>query len=210
MIERLHLSTLILIAALLWAALLALEGVAITAAWFRPFSVVIALLLLLLTAFDLYLWRLPFLQAWFVKRPLLDGTWKADVRSNWKNPDTGKAIDPIEGFMVIRQTFSRLSLRLLTDESQSELLGADLIRADDGTYRVVGVYRSEPKLTVRDRSPIHYGGLALQVIGKPPRSLEGHYWTDRDTAGAIALTDRRSMHLEDVAAAHKVYAVRRR
>ena len=108
--------------------------------------------------------------------------------------------------MVVRQTFSRMSLRLLTPESQSDLLGAEVVRADDGTYRVFGVYRNEPRLGVRERSPIHYGGLVLQVIGSPAVRLTGHYWTDRDTKGEIVLSDRRAAHIDDITAGTDLYA----
>jgi len=32
---------------------------------------------------------------------------------------------PVEGYMVVRQTFSSLSMRLLTEESSSELVGTE-------------------------------------------------------------------------------------
>jgi len=205
MIERLHLSTLLLVAAVVWGVLLLLQGVAVQLSWLRPISVVTGILLLGLAVFDLYLWKLPILQSWFVKRPFIAGTWQAELKSNWVNPAAGTTIAPVTGFMVIRQTFSRLSLRLITSESQSELLGAEILRADDGTYRLMGVYRSEPKLSVRDRSPIHYGGLVLQVIGSPAIGLEGHYWTDRSTAGEIALSKRRKKLASDMASAAGMY-----
>lgn len=198
MIEKLHLTTIILIAAVIWGALLILDGVVVSLSWFRHLSVVTGVLLIGLSIFDLYLWRLSIFRSWFVKRPLVDGTWKAQLHSNWVDPQTGRVKPPIDGFMVVRQTFSRLSLRLLTPESQSELIGAEVVRADDGSYRILGVYRNEPRLGVRERSPIHYGGLALQVIGSPPVRLQGHYWTDRDTKGEIVLSDRRSVHVDDM------------
>ncbi len=210
MIEKLHLSTILLVAAVVWGILLILDGVAVSVVWLRPFSVVVGAILLLVTAFDLYLWRLPVLRGWFVKRPFFDGTWRAEVRSTWKSPETGRTIPSISGFMVIRQTFSHLSLRLITTESHSELLGAEVLRAGDGTYRVIGVYLNEPRLSVRHLSPIHYGALVLQVIGTPPVTLEGHYWTDRDTAGEIALSDRRAVHVDDIRSGTNLYAPTRK
>jgi len=55
---------------------------------------------------------------------------------------------------------------------------------------VFAVYRNESKLEVRDRSPIHYGALALTVQGTPAQSLVGFYWTDRNTRGDIELNGR--------------------
>lgn len=205
MIERLHLSALVLTAALIWGLLLVLDGVVVHASWLRPFSLVTGILLILLAGFDLFLWRVPFLHPWFVGRPNLRGTWRAVLRSNWSKPSTQETVAPIQGYVVISQTFSRLSLRLMTEESRSELLGAEVLRSADGTYRLVGVYRNEPKLGVRNRSPIHNGALVLQFAGSPPTSLEGHYWTDRDTAGELVLTDRQSKIVDDVAAARALY-----
>lgn len=78
-------------------------------------------------------------------------------------------------------------------ESSSELLAEEIMYAPDGTVRLYGVYRNEPILTVRDRSPIHHGALLLDIHGNPPESLSGHYWTDRHTAGSIFLSERSSM-----------------
>jgi hypothetical protein len=204
-IEKLHLSTIILIAALLWGFLLLFEGVAVSPTWLHPFSRVVGVLMVLLTAFDLWLWRLPFLQGWFVKRPVVTGTWRAEVRSNWLDPATGQTTTR-EGFMVIRQTFSTMSVCLMTDESMSELLGAEISRNADGTYRVFGVYRNEPRYAVRDRSAIHFGALQLRVAGSPPERIEGHYWTDRNTAGELSLWGRKRSHAQDIPSALNLYS----
>jgi hypothetical protein len=92
--------------------------------------------------------------------------------------------------MAVRQTFSSLSMRLMTSESTSELVAARVLVAADGVSKVVGVYVNQPKLSVRNRSAIHYGGLLLDVHGDPPTALEGSYWTDRDTRGTMHLSDR--------------------
>ena len=94
-----------------------------TSALLKPLSTVTTIVVFATLAFDLWLWKIPLLHGWFVKRPVIDGTWKVEIRSNWKNPATGARIGPVEGYMVIRQTFSTLSLRLLTEESSSELVG---------------------------------------------------------------------------------------
>src|SRR5438128_1750365 len=103
MIERLHLSVVVLVAAIVWGGLLLLQGVAVETSWLRPISGVIGVLLLGLAAFDLHLWKLPILQSWFVKRPFIGGTWQAELKSNWVEPTSGKVVAPISGFMVIRQ-----------------------------------------------------------------------------------------------------------
>lgn len=106
----------------------------------------------------------------------------------WREPTSQEVIAPITAYLVARQTFSTLSLRMLTSESSSELVTAEISKARDGTYRLVGVYRNEPKLSVRDRSPIHYGALVLEVQRDPVTNLVGYYWTDRNSRGELTTT----------------------
>ncbi len=185
MLSRLHLSTILLIAAALWGGMLVFEGVAVNGTWFRPFSTVVGVLLLLLVAFDVWAWRFRILHGWFVPRPDLRGTWRVELQSDWKDPKTGAVIGPIVAYLVVRQTFSSLSIRMLTAESASELVAAEINKAGDGTYRLAAVYRNEPKLSVRDRSPMHYGALVLDVQGDPVEGLAGYYWTDRSSRGEL-------------------------
>lgn len=184
MLSRIQLSALLAAAALLWALALVIQGVAVSPAWFRPFSLVLAALVLLVTIVDRWAWRLRFLQPWLVHVPDLRGTWCAEIRSS--NPKQ----DSLTGYMVIRQTLSSISLRLFTEESASEILASRVLKADDGTFSIAGVYRNTPRLSVRDRSPVHHGGLLLAVSGDPAASLYGQYWTDRSSQGEISLSHR--------------------
>lgn len=204
MISRVHLSTILLFAALIWGVLLIIGGVAVSISWLRPLSTVTGIVLLVLIAFDMRLWRLSFLRGWFVKRPDIHGTWRAVLRSDWID-STGKATDPIEGYLVARQTFSSLSLRLMTRESESELLAAEIICSSDNTFRIAGIYRNEPKISFQDRSRTHYGAILLQILGTPPATLRGHYWTDRGSKGEIELTDHRKKIFYDFQTARQSF-----
>lgn len=186
MISRLQLSVLLLIASAVWAAALIIAGTQVTPGWFRPFSVVLGVLVLLLVLVDKWLWRFRWLQPWLFHMPDLQGTWQAVI-----NPTAGPVPkNEVEAFMVIRQTFSTISLRLLTAESHSETLSARVVRSDDGTFTVAAVYRNTPRLSVRERSPLHHGAILLTVHGDRPESLSGQYWTDRNSQGEIALSGR--------------------
>lgn len=187
--SRIHITTILLIAVIMWAAALLVGGIILTPGFARPFSLVTGAVVGAITVFDLWLWRLRWLQGWFVKRPVLRGTWRAVLDSSWKEPGTEETLPAFRGAMVIRQTYSSLSMRLLTGESSSQLLGGEIKRHVDGTYVLVGVYENNPKLKYRNRSPIHYGAVVLSVEGTRPSRITGHYWTDRDTGGHIVLTD---------------------
>lgn len=182
MISRLHLSTIVVIVIAIWALILVIEGVAVSVSWLRPFSPVIGVVLLLLLAFDRWLWRIRLLHGWFVKRPILRGLWKIELQSEWKAPETGNRPAVIEAYLVVRQTYSHLSLRLLTKESSSETLVAEVVEAADGMFRVYAVYRNEPRPEFRERSPIHYGAFFIDFECDSQR-LIGDYWTDRNTRG---------------------------
>jgi hypothetical protein len=188
-----------------WATILLINGQKLSPALLRPLSTVTGVVVLLSLAFELWLWKLPFLHPWLVKRPVIEGTWQAELHSNWKDA-AGIVIAPIEGFVVIRQTFLNLSLRLLTEESSSHLVGTEIVCSADGLYCVSGVYRNEPRFHERVHSSIHYGAVWLQVIDSPLKVLEGHYWTDRETAGEIKLTNRQRPKFQDFKSAQAYYA----
>jgi hypothetical protein len=200
-----YVKAILYVAVAVWAIVLLVSGQNLSSALLRPLSTVTSVVVLLSMAFELWLWKIPLLHGWFVKRPVIEGTWKAEIRSNWK--DTGGAeIPPVQGYVVIRQTFLNLSLRLLTEESSSHLVGTEIVCSVDGLYCVSGVYRNEPRYQDRGHSQIHYGAVWLQVIEKPTQMLEGHYWTDRNTAGELRLTERQRYKFQDFKTAQAHYS----
>ena len=192
-----QLTALMAVAVLVWAALLWWQGVTPSPSWLRPFSGVVAALMLLLAAFNTWLWKWPIFRGWLVNGPVIEGTWRVVLQTRWKNPETGVVPGPITGYMTIRQKYDTLSMRLMTKESSSVLLGAEILTESDGTRSIVGVYRNEPMMAVRDRSRIHHGALLLNVSGATPARLVGKYWTDRDTAGDMELSERKPRLFED-------------
>ncbi len=206
MISRIHLSALLLIAALVWGALLVVDGVSVSLTWFRPLTAVTGVLVLFLAIFDRWAWRLPVLYPWFVSTPDIQGTWKGEIISTWTDPNTGSRIPPLRAFMVIRQTFSSIRMQLISTDSSSELLGGALHRDIDGNHKIMGTYRNTPRLLRRDVSPIHYGSIMMDVIGSPPYKLAGDYWTDRDTKGELYFSERRSELFRDFKSADEAYS----
>ena len=129
-----------LIKALIYTTVFVLTGVLylgheeLTGSVLRYASLAASLMLGAVFLFDVWLWRLPFLQGWLVKRPSIAGTWRATLQSNLIDPATQARVGPIEGYMVVRQSFSQLNMRQLTAESSSELLGTEIICSSDGLY----------------------------------------------------------------------------
>lgn len=189
MISRSHLTFIVFLVGLIWLGLLAVDGVVIEIGWLRHCSSVVAAILVILGAFDNWLWKLRWLNGWIAKRPVLCGTWEILLQTEWVDPETGRVPGPIIGYMAVRQTFSSLSMRLMTAESQSWLISESIVRSNDGVFQIAGVYMNKPDLSFRgERSEIHYGALLLDLHGQSPGTLTGHYWTDRKTRGTIRFT----------------------
>lgn len=185
-----QLKALLAFAFLVWGISLAASGQQVSPAFFRPFSTVAGVVAVGLGLFDRWLWHWRIWRGWLVKRPDLRGTWRVELRPEPDGQRRAAGGQTLEAYMVIRQTFSSLTMRLATEESSSESVGGEIRRSEDGLYRVAGVYRNEPRLGIRDRSAIHHGALLLDVRGEPAESLDGHYWTDRLSRGEIRLTQR--------------------
>ncbi len=195
MISRLYLTTILLVAAILWGGLLVIQGVSVEASWIKPLGLVTGVLVLILTVFDRWLWKLSWLQGWFVGVPNLNGTWKGELVSSWIDPKTGQGIAPIEAYLCIRQTFSEVHVRLMTKESASSILSG-AFASDNSIKQLVGVYRNVPNVLIRDRSAIHHGGIMLNILVDEKATLDGQYWTDRGSKGSMRFSARSSMHFD--------------
>lgn len=191
MLNRFSVSVLLIIATAVWGAFLWILGVELSWDYAKPYSLTLAVLTSALWLFDRLLWK-----TWpislFCKRPNLNGTWQATLRSTYVDPSTGNHAPEIKGFAAIRQTFSSFSLRLMTEQAESFLIVGSLDVQDDGTSYLHGVYQSDPNILLRSNvSEIHYGSFRYRILGNPPAELNGHYWTDRNTNGSIRLFNQR-------------------
>jgi hypothetical protein len=189
MTSRFQAQVIIGIAVLVWALMLLTEGVTLKASYLQPYSLAVGVVILLLFAFDHWLWRIPLL-ARVLHCPLLRGTWRGQLRSTWKDSTTSQAIEPIDVFLVVRQTYSTISQRLMTKESSSRSLVASLEVSRDEVPTLSSMYQNMPDLLKQGRSRIHHGALMLEVQGNPANRLKGYYWTDRDTKGEVSLDAR--------------------
>lgn len=157
----------------------------------KPYSFTLAVLTGGWTLFNKKLWRISPCRH-FVNTPDLNGMWKAELRSTYKDPNSGTVKEPFFAYVAIRQTFTTLSIRLFTEgDHESSLVASSFDIEADGTTYLYGVYQGEPSITDRNSiSAIHYGSFKYKVIGKPVTELRGHYWTDRETGGSIVLRER--------------------
>lgn len=193
MLTRLHISSFIGLTIIVWLVALWFQGMPVLSLDFvKPFGIVVGAITLFVTMFNKYLWSSKIFKGWYVKRPDLRGTWEVELKSSWIDPKTGKGIDPIQGYAVIRQSLTSLSVRLMTKESRSVLVAHSIEQQeDDDLFKLVAVYRNEPNIELQGvRSEIHHGSFALEIHGFPVYELQGHYWTDRATKGGMKLSNK--------------------
>lgn len=187
-----------------WALGLMFDGWTLAPSFFAPVPWVTTAVATLLGAWDAYLWRIPFLHPWLIKRPDLGGTWRGTVTSSWVDPTTDQKPRPIEAYLVIRQSASTIHVCMFTRESRSVPLLANLSEAD-GAWVLSSIYRNEPDMQIQGRSRIHHGWVQLRARGVPPVELSGSYCTDRDTKGSLSFQQvtRRLVSDFSDAAAHR-------
>lgn len=206
MLNRSHISALVALTAAVWMVALFVRGTPLTTDLLLPFGAAVSTLVTATLLFDKYAWRWPWLQAFLSKRPDLQGTWRARLVSNFVVPESGATIAPIMGYIVIRQTFSTLSVRLYTDKGSSFLVAHAIEMIDGDRFRITAVYQNVPRLDLRGNgSEIHHGTFIIEAQGLRPTVMDGHYWTDRNTRGTLTLTDRICTLASDLASAAQLF-----
>lgn len=196
MIERIHVTAIVGVAIAALAIALWLGGEPPSLRWLGSIGAPVAVVFGALTLFNLLLWKVPLLQGWFVKRPHLWGRWRVQMQSHWIDPRTGQRPAPFEVTWTVRQTFLGLYIHQEGQNATGDLVVGRVLRKEDGTYQIAGIYKGEPTLDQREQSPIHYGAILLDVQGSSnkPASMRGHYWTDRNTKGEIVAAGRQKVH----------------
>lgn len=148
----------------------------------------------LFMAWELWVWRFPWVQLIPGVPLCVRCTWKGTLESSWINP-SGQKIAPKDAYLVVRQNFSRVHVTLLTNESKSESSLA-AVTETEGLSVLHYLFFNKPKLKHEVISRMHHGSTTFEVSGKPARRMAGHYWTDRDTKGELDF-DRHSKKIAD-------------
>jgi hypothetical protein len=170
--------------------------------WLAPIGPVVATAGAGLWLFDRYAWRWSGIRR-LTGKPLLHGTWHGTLTTSWEDLETGERKPPDDDvFLIVRQRFWGLTVRMITEESRSASLQANLVRDPDGVQRVVYLYDNTPRPEVRHRSQIHYGATVLTTPKAADREgIEGRYFTDRNTSGEMRFHTRYKELVETHAAA---------
>jgi hypothetical protein len=175
----------------IWAS-----GERVSAGWLRFYSLAVLAAVVVLAAWEHWLWK----WGWFQKIPKVrrnvSGTWKGRLASLWVDPETGEQIPAKDAYLVVRQTASTASVTLLTDESRSKSSLA-VVSSLDGDASLDYAYLNKPDVHVDHRSHMHHGSTSLHITGRPATRLKGRYWTDRDTKGELDFTKRNEKKADD-------------
>lgn len=148
-------------------------------------------LVLLFVLFDKFLWRWsPVIR--FVGRPDLRGTWIGTFDAEWIAEDNtrNRTSGPIA--LVIKQTYTTLSITLLAEKSKSYSFLAQIRTLESGDFRVDYDYTNKPFLHQRRTMPEHSGSAQLLVTGPRNSAMAGEYWTSRLSRGTLTASWRSS------------------
>lgn len=154
-------------------------------------GIVSTVLIVAIVVFDRWLWRIPLVVRLLRTGPVLRGTWKGELLSTYDNQWR-----PV--FLAVRQSFTEIEVRMMTEESTSETTSCQLLRKPEDLAILEYSYGNIPRATVRDRSEVHFGSARLECTGQAPERMEGTYWTDRRTTGEMTFTS----HVDAILQSH--------
>lgn len=171
-----------------WAAVVVARGSRFDISLLSSFGIVTAVVTIAVALLDRLLWRLPWVSTIFRPySPLIRGTWEARV-------DSSRQREPFHGYLVIDQTLTSISARMLMETGWSETLAGHWGRSDDGHPAIFYIWRRFPTNDVDGAEApgyIQYGAGVLEVCGSTPFRIRGPYWTSERHGGTVTLTEHK-------------------
>ncbi|QBQ56008.1 hypothetical protein [Nitrosococcus wardiae] len=137
---------------------------------------------LLILSFFVFGWRrlwsrYPILNEWVY--PDLNGDWSVSIHWNRENKQGTKT-----AIAHIKQDFFRLSMELISDESESETLMVKPKKDPESAKPLIYyIYRNESAQGVANPRPPHKGAAILKLDHNDQNLLKGNYFTDQATNG---------------------------
>ncbi len=154
----------------------------IQAPWWVELPSAPGIAVVLYEAFDKWLWRW-FRKIGIVKIPDIQGQWEVDGYTSFAQERSFKAK------VIIRQTWTHISVYLETEQSISWSLAASLSFNQPEGAVLIYHYRNEPKPNAMKTMHAHKGTAVLRL--KNDEFMEGEYYTGRDRQNYGGLTLRR-------------------
>ncbi len=166
----------------LLAVMLQLSGMgSISAAFKGAFILEMGLLFFCMFGWKRLWSKFPVLNSWVY--PDLNGQWKISIHWNSGNKKGTKL-----ALAYIKQDLFRLSMVLVSDESESETLMVKPMKDPESARPMLYyIYQNEPAQGVEVQQPSHKGAAILKLGLTDHNSLKGNYFTDRATSGHFEL-----------------------
>jgi hypothetical protein len=142
---------------------------------------------LLWLLYDKHGWHLRFRSLRLSRIPDIRGTWKVTTVSTYK--DGSGQNTQSEGVASIRQTWSKISIRLQFENSASSSTMASINTEESSDYGLNYEYLNEPEPHGLDTMQIHRGTAHLH-LSTDGKTLKGGYYTGRGrmNLGSMALS----------------------
>lgn len=188
MIDKTQTKIAIGIAAVVWFVVAVLTHQSAQTTALKTVSIAGTVVTIAFLLYDRFIWKLAVVRA-FTKKPLVSGTWRGTLQSDYVRPGESGRIPPIPTVIRFKQTNSSLVATLFTCESESISEQGQLVKEEDDRWRLSWVYSNTPRQSVQERSEPHRGVCDLHVSGKDGERLAGRYFTGRKTTGEIELTE---------------------
>jgi hypothetical protein len=169
----------IAIAALASAGIILATGGSVNINTAKAVTSASSVVILVLLAFDKWLWRLPGIRQLHA-RPVLHGTWRTELRSTYRE----RKEELIECYLVVDQTYSRICTRMLFDRSRSASMSGELVR-ENGRCVLYYLFKSDKGALEAATNPPSRGAADLTVGMQPSIHLEGDYWMEVGTKGQL-------------------------
>lgn len=166
----------------LWLVLAFVLHAPVDRTWLKYLGGIASIVVVVLLIFDRWGWR--WLPAAVTKRPSLQGTWRALLQYQWPE---GTPIQTKDCFIVIRQTYSTVTVDMHFDISDSHSRSAAIVETN-ARRSLWWSYLSVAHSLEQEGNPPHRGGAELVISSKPRHSLAGDYWTERKTRGRVTTT----------------------
>lgn len=116
--------------------------------------------------------------------PFLGGEWEGALESDYIFPESGESVPPISANLKIQHKFDSIHIRMETDKSHSSSYISG-ITEDEGKQKYLCYLYVNDADKDRDINPKHDGATRLRIKYDGNISLEGHYWTGRNTTGSM-------------------------
>ncbi|MCY4526428.1 MAG: hypothetical protein OXB89_07445 [Anaerolineaceae bacterium] len=134
-------------------------------------------------AFDNHLWKWRVVR-WLTRLevPVLEGDWNGELRSSYRGQDGTEEPEVHEiKLLCIKQTWTRIAIRLETNASSSDSYVASFVLCSGQKPKLVYSYQNDPKYDNVGTMQIHRGTAELTVESEC--RLAGLYFTGRGREG---------------------------